>query len=296
MRPEPRHEGTVDLPDGLRLGYAEYGAADGIPVLYFHGLPAGRFYSLGSDALESTGTRLLTLERPGFGLSDPQPERTLLDWPKNVAAFADAMRLDRFAVLGASMGGPSSVACGFALPDRVAAVGLECAMGPVFDNPQFDSMLQDQMQALLPIARADADGARDLVRAVVTQTSDTYRADPAEFFETFVAGWSKLDQPKFRAARPMWERCLDATWARGPDACTDEYIASLGPWDFEPADVTVLVHAWHGDADDMAPIDAIRWLVAQVPNGNLVEHPAEGHVLDESHHAEWLASLTAWAR
>ena len=49
---------------------------------------------------------MFTLERPGIGLSDPQPGRTLLDWPPDVAAFADAMRLDRFAVLGTSAGAP----------------------------------------------------------------------------------------------------------------------------------------------------------------------------------------------
>jgi hypothetical protein len=89
-------EGTVALPDGRRLGYAEYGVRGGTPLFHFHGLPGGRFYDMAGRALADSGAWMFTLERPGIGLSDPQPDRTLLDWPRD---FADATGVDRFAVL-----------------------------------------------------------------------------------------------------------------------------------------------------------------------------------------------------
>src|SRR5262249_6304609 len=118
-----RGEGTVTLADGRAIGYAEYGVADGIPIFEFHGLPGSRHYSLRADALEAAGARLVTLERPGFGLSDPKPGRTLLDWPNDVAEVANHFGFDRFAVLGYSAGGPNAIATGYVLPDRVAVVG-----------------------------------------------------------------------------------------------------------------------------------------------------------------------------
>jgi pimeloyl-ACP methyl ester carboxylesterase len=42
------------------------------------------------------------VERPGFGLSDFQKGRKLLDWPEDVTAFADALGIERFAVAGNS--------------------------------------------------------------------------------------------------------------------------------------------------------------------------------------------------
>lgn len=93
-------EAVVRLPDGRNLGYAEHGVHDGIPVLYFHGTPGGRFYDLDGDAQGQHGIRLLSLERPSVGLSDPKPRRALLDWPRDVAAFADALGVGRFGVIG----------------------------------------------------------------------------------------------------------------------------------------------------------------------------------------------------
>ena len=64
--------------------------------------------------------RRITVDRAGVGFSDPQPGRALLDWPDGVWALANSLRLDRFAVLGTSGGGPYAAACCVALPDRIS--------------------------------------------------------------------------------------------------------------------------------------------------------------------------------
>ena len=47
-----------------------------------------------------------------------------------MAAVADALGIDRFAVLGHSGGGPHALACGALLPDRVLAVVSVSAPAP----------------------------------------------------------------------------------------------------------------------------------------------------------------------
>ncbi|OAF59268.1 hypothetical protein VC83_04492 [Pseudogymnoascus destructans] len=98
-----RQNQTFTLPDGRQLGYTEYGDRNGTPLLYFHGYPSCR---LGAYAIDDIArrqhTRLLALDRPGFGLSTPQPKRSIADWPADASAFAKSMQLSRFAVLGAS--------------------------------------------------------------------------------------------------------------------------------------------------------------------------------------------------
>lgn len=92
---------TFQLPDGRVLGFAEYGNPNGRPLLYFHGYPSSRIEAEAADTMaQRCGIRILSLDRPGFGLSTPQPERTLLDWPKDVQTFAHGMGLERFAVMG----------------------------------------------------------------------------------------------------------------------------------------------------------------------------------------------------
>jgi pimeloyl-ACP methyl ester carboxylesterase len=288
-------EDVVTLPDGRRIGYAEYGVADGIPLLEFPGLPGSRFYRLNDQALESAGVRLLTLERPGVGLSDPSPGRTLLDWPRDVGAVADALGLERFGVFGVSFGGPSAIACGYALPDRVGVVGLVCAVGPVFDNPQFDELMAPEVGALLPIARQDRDVALALVRDFLKPTVDAVVSDVGAYFDgEFLAGWHEADRPRFIDERAEWIATLQASYGRGVDAVVEDIAATYGPWDFGLADVHVPVRAWHGEIDPV-PIDVIRFVVDSVADGALTEYPGEAHLLSEAHHGDWLAALTEWA-
>ena len=66
---EPERLGTTDLPDGRRLGWAQWGPADGRPVLFFSGAAMGRALGFGTDVLDRHGIRLIAVDRPGLGAS-----------------------------------------------------------------------------------------------------------------------------------------------------------------------------------------------------------------------------------
>ena len=129
---------VLALADGRRLGYAEFGDPSGAPCLYFHFSPGSRlepaavFSGVRQPWLR--GVRLVSADRPGFGLSDRQPTRTLLDWPGDMAALADHLGIDRFAVLGASGGGAYALACARLLPSRLTAAVVVSGIGPL-DRP-----------------------------------------------------------------------------------------------------------------------------------------------------------------
>jgi len=96
---------TVELRDGRALGYATWGPGDGFPVFGFLGTPLSLLADLGAEAPDAAGVRLILVDRPGYGASDFQPGRTLLDWPADVAQLADRLGVDRFAVFGMSGAG-----------------------------------------------------------------------------------------------------------------------------------------------------------------------------------------------
>lgn len=81
------------------------------------------------DVAARLGILLVSASRPGLGLSDPDPGRTLLDWPSDVAALADHLRIERFAVVGRSAGGPFAAACAHALPLRVSSLAIVSGIG-----------------------------------------------------------------------------------------------------------------------------------------------------------------------
>lgn len=62
---------VLRLADGRRIGYAEYGDAQGAAVLAIHSTPGSRFmFALTDRAARERGLRIIAPERPGYGLSD----------------------------------------------------------------------------------------------------------------------------------------------------------------------------------------------------------------------------------
>ncbi|MFC1530325.1 alpha/beta fold hydrolase, partial [Gemmatimonadota bacterium] len=130
---ESRLDQQVTLKDGRTLGYDEYGAPGGTPIFYFHGHPGSRiewpYFHSDNDAIEMNA-RIIAADRPGHGLSDSKRGRQILDWPDDVVELADALGIERFAILGCSGGGPYAAACAFRIPERLTATAIVCGMGP----------------------------------------------------------------------------------------------------------------------------------------------------------------------
>jgi pimeloyl-ACP methyl ester carboxylesterase len=133
---------SITLGDGRRLGYAEYGDPEGKPLFYCHGYPASRFEAALLDpAARKARVRIVAADRPGCGLSDFQPNRRILGWPNDVVELADALGIDRFAIVGVSGGGPYALACARKIPQRLTAAGVVCGLGPTSEPWALRGML-----------------------------------------------------------------------------------------------------------------------------------------------------------
>jgi pimeloyl-ACP methyl ester carboxylesterase len=267
----------VDLRDGRRLGYAEWGLPDGTPVFGFLGTNLSRLAHLGDDAPRSAGVRLVLVDRPGYGLSDFQPGRALLDWPRDVAELADALGVERFAVFGMSGGGPHAAACGFALPERVTAVGLVSSPGPVWDRRELLFSLPPHRQELVPVAERDP-------TAAARQLIDDCRAELEETARDGDIGDAGLRKRLRDAARE--------TAARGPEGYAhDLFLLFFAPWGFAPEEISVPVRIWHGDADEAVSPAVAEFFARTIPGAELRIVPGEGHLLLWSHAEPILGSL-----
>ena len=90
----------MDLPDGTVVGLYEYGDPSGSPVFAFHGTPScGAGFNWTDEPAQARGQRVLAPDRPGIGTSGGPPLATVADYPGRIAALADALGIDRFAVL-----------------------------------------------------------------------------------------------------------------------------------------------------------------------------------------------------
>lgn len=101
---------TLTLPDGRKLGYAQYGSPTGKAILYQHGFPGSRIEAASfHDIATELNLRIIAIDRPGIGWSSPNPTGTLLDWPKDVQHLTSHLSLEKYSVLVHLPSFPSSM-------------------------------------------------------------------------------------------------------------------------------------------------------------------------------------------
>jgi hypothetical protein len=95
--PAPGENLTMRLGDGRAVGYAQYGEPSGTVVVNAQGGLACRLDVAAADAAaRAAGVRLISPDRPGIGLSDPQPGRAILDWAGDVLEVLNQLGSNSF--------------------------------------------------------------------------------------------------------------------------------------------------------------------------------------------------------
>ncbi|HWD56535.1 MAG TPA: alpha/beta hydrolase [Acidimicrobiales bacterium] len=280
---------VMELPDGRELAWLETGKPRGFPVFMFHGTPGSRLQvSFDPKAIAASGVRFIAPDRPGYGHSSFHPDRTLLSWASDVAALADHLRVERFAVAGLSGGGPHAAACAAALPDRVAMLGLVSAVGPIGEpelaggmvglNRALTTLAVRAPFALLPLFAVQDFAVRRWPEKTLAAARKRLPAPDA----------AVLAQADVVEAMATESKRAPATAAR---AGAQDFALFARPWGFRPQDISVAAHIWHGDADENVLPSHARFFAQRIPQAELHECPGEGHMLYHHHVEEILRTL-----
>jgi len=271
------------LPNGRRLAYFDLGDRAGVPVIHAHGAPSGKletaFFHL-DDRARSAGIRLIAIDRPGVGGSDPRPGRTLLEWADDVAAFADAQGLERFGLVGYSIGAGATLACLHRLEERITAVAIVSGAGPAQVPGLADGRSKDVARVLLFARRYPG------ITAQILKFMRWGTKNPAKMIAASGKGMPPADRAiaeRPEAAAPFAAFIADAL-RNGTHGVRDDMRLVASPWGFEPEPSEVPVIVWHGTADTNVPVAAATWLAERLPNAHLTLVPDGGHisVLDQS--------------
>ena len=281
----PRLDGTLALPGGRRIGLAEFGAREG-PVLFsFHAGMSSRLDAAWADAAgRCHGVRVIGLDRPGIGRSDPRPDWCLSDWPGDVSAVADALGVDRFAVVGWSSGGVYALACAAAIPQRLRGVGVIACLAPVGvrELGRFDRGFTFLARRAPVVLRAVGALVAGGLRAAVVHPSVVGRASRV----VGEADGRVVADLGVQALVPFHE-----AFRPGSKGVIYDEVLVIEPWGFDLEDLTSVVHLWQGDADRFASPAEARSLAEHLPHGVLHEYPGEGHFLAYTHASEIVTVL-----
>jgi pimeloyl-ACP methyl ester carboxylesterase len=275
----------VRLPDGRTLAYAEYGEADGYPVLFCHGTPGSRVLRPREFRPGTAHSRIIAVERPGYGRSDFHSGWGMLDWADDVAALADALGLARFALVGFSAGGPYAAACAYRLPTRVTALGL---LGTVAPLPA------DRLPADDAGLDASAVAARTLswpeYRVWQTEVDRSALPDGEQVWLDRMAGMSGpvFGLPEVRAAL---QRSVRETYRQGIEGILYDGWLLRRPWGFRLEDIAVPAYVWQCEQDPTGTLSGAQYLARTIPGCRAVYFPEEEHWIPPQYWEEILSTL-----
>lgn len=288
-------ETSVTLPGGRRLGYVECGDPEGKPIFCFDGWPSSRWGALlKDDEARNAGVRLIGVDRPGMGISDFQPNRTLLDWPADIEALADSLGLERWGVWGISGGAPFTLACAYELPERVSVCGVVSGVAP----------MALALKDYAPGYRRQLTLARRfpwLIRALLWYaTGRHYTKDFETAQAAFEAGFEhapEADQElKDNPGNTLTIHMLREAFRQGLRGPSYDGRLLVQDWGFGLEEITLEhVYLWHGDQDSQTPPSAARSVAERIPNCEATFFPDDAHSSAVVNHTEEiLRTLAQW--
>ena len=260
-------ETDLKLSDGRTLHAYDTGANDAdnrLAVFWHHGsLNVGAPPEPLFPAAQELGIRWASYDRPGYGGSTPRPDRHVATAAGDTSAVADALGIDRFAVMGYSHGGSHALACAALLPERVLGVVSVAGLAP--NGAEGLDWFEGFGLGGAAELRAAAAGRAALEKHLAE--SDVEPDFTPEDVAALAGEWS------------WFMDVFDApALAGGMGGFVDDDLAGVGAWGFDPTDIVAPALFLHGCRDRVVPAAHGVWLARRCPSAELWLYPDDGHI------------------
>jgi pimeloyl-ACP methyl ester carboxylesterase len=269
------------LPDGRRVAVSEYGDPAGPVVVLLPSAPGSRHLDPEPAVTAAARVRLLVVDRPGYGGSDPLPDGevpTLAAVADVVAGALRALGVRDAGLVGWSSGGWAAAGVAVRHPDLVRALAVVGSPAPDDEVP----WVGDEDRAALRGMRQDPESALAAMAAALAPLAGT-DGDPA------LVGGGAADQRLLQdpdVAGRVRAMLREALRPGVLGMATDVVAVGVVPPGFDLAAVGARTTLLYAPDDVVVPVEAGHWWAAQVPDARLVLVPDAGHLL----------LLTAWAQ
>ncbi|MDQ3645952.1 MAG: alpha/beta hydrolase [Actinomycetota bacterium] len=251
-----------------KVGFLARGPDDGRVVLYLHGAPGSRReqYWVPDEVLDRFEVRLVSVDRSGYGKSDPltggRPGRV-----GDFLAVLDHFSVERAPVIGVSSGGSFALTLASIAPDRIERVILSSAQMP-YDDPDAIAGLDPLMSEGLDDARA---GRGPRLEALFEEMRTELLQDPVGALGPALTTMSERERELID--RPWFHDFLSEDIKEGVRMSIEGYIedelSSVRAFEIDPTTVACAVRAVHGELDDWEPLPNLRRILDRLPDSQI---------------------------
>ncbi len=264
----------MTLNDGRNLGFSDSGDPNGKPIIYFHGFPGSRLETQRFNQVAlANNYRLITMDRPGMGLSSLDRNRTILSTVNDMITLADYLKIDRFSVMGHSGGGPFVAACAYLIPQRITGAAIVSGMSSFINPETHVGMVRAQLFAskLVKIFPPLATLMMKITRMMLNKSD--------KLLEKMIKPLPLIDQNIFRdpvSGKELIQSTLEA-FRNGVAGTAYEMKILLNDWGFKLEDIICPVSIWHGAKDSQVPISNAKLYAKLITNSSLHIFEDDGH-------------------
>ncbi len=275
----PYPSAQLILDDGRCLSYAEYGVRDGYPVIYCHSIFGSRFERPPYEGLTCTSNiRLIVPERPGYGLSDDVDDLTFRSWVMDLKALADHLGLERFAMVGLSLGCNFALAAADMLAQRVSYVSL------VGVAPSFEKLSDlEQTSINYRLIAAMARYLPGVARLMIEREMRRVWKNPHQLVDRLLE--NNADKMVFAKpeVRRMFVQSFRQAAAHGAGNISREIILHSQPWAIDFSRIQCPVDVWVGGQDTQGPLPLVERTLAPLKRKHVHHMVDMGHFLIYEH-------------
>ena len=279
----------ITLPDNRKLGFAEYGDKNGFPIVYCHGSQSSRLemhYDL-SFAL-THHLRIITIDRPGHGISDFNPSGSILGFAQDVIQLMNHLAIQSFSVVGMSAGSPFALALAYSFPERIISTSIISGFAPF--NTESKKYLSKEIKIMLGLAKS----MPFLLRWMLKIQKKQLAKNPKKALAGFLKIMSFPDQEvlKNEFVMEIIEAMFKEAFRNGSEGVAYEISRLLvRDWGFELKDIAIPVSFWQGKEDNNVPYQWAEKMHNTIPNSNLNLIEKEGHLIIFQHAEEIFSEI-----
>lgn len=269
---EPREQ-TIEAR-GLRFHYVEWGAADAPVVVLLHGLSAMcRIWDPLARALQDR-YRLIALDQRGHGDTSwpAEPDYSTGAFVADLEALVGAWGLQRFVLIGLSMGGMNAMAYAARHPDQVSH------LVPVDIRPALN---REKMPN------------RQMARLTAENGHLTFESSDAAFVARNVTHPFTPDESVRHHIRHLLKQQPDGRWTFKHDPRVDYHWAPANLWDELPK-VQAPTLIVRGGRPTALPEEVAEQMRSAFPKAELVTIEKSGHTVPEDTPEEFIQAVEAF--
>ena len=209
--------------------------------------------ALNEKCCKELGLKGIAISLPGYGYTDMNPGRKVVDWPKeDLSAVLKKEKVDKFMIIGHSQGTAHAMAAAYCYPERCEGFGLNA--------PFLPSSISKEEGVVSAIGSGSLPNTETIEKFYMAWYFAVMHLSLVTFSPWFPMKAMKM--PSTNATYKIMQDTLKRAVVRGSVGGTYETAHDVCyDWGFDPREIkNDNICIWHASDDKLCPLEIGKWL------------------------------------